>query len=157
MRKTTRKALCAGDVFGRFTVLGPTEPRIKPNGKKTYRVLARCSCGTEKVVYEEKLRSGHTRSCGCLQVEASLKNLPGPRHGMARTDFPTVLLRIECAATNPPKPLGVGVFVDRRPIAILELLELRNAFRRLEELEAAYFEPKTYHDQGVRLPFKTCT
>jgi hypothetical protein len=33
------------------------------------RVLARCDCGTEKVVHFHNLRSGMSRSCGCLARE----------------------------------------------------------------------------------------
>jgi hypothetical protein len=299
-----RKALVPGDVFERLTVLGPAPVKIKPNGAKTYRVYVRCSCGNERIVYEEKLRVGHTKSCGCLQVEASLKNLPGPTHGYARkgpgmrlpiysvwrsmldrcenknsehypaygargikvcerwhnfvdfladvgpkpprmsldridnnghyepsncrwasyyqqaanrrntvkvffrgeqihlsevgrrlgidhgnirryatrcktdiqtavdhyakkypnqfnannisngTNLPTVLLRVECAATDPPRPLAIGVFVDGRPIASMTLAELRNTFRRLEELEKAYFATKPIEDHMLRLPFR---
>jgi hypothetical protein len=75
----------------------------------------------------------------------------------AGTQFPTVLLRIECAATNPPRPLGIGIFFEGKPIAKLELLEIRNTMRRLEELEAAYFAqrppPQSELDKP-RIPFK---
>jgi hypothetical protein len=35
--------------------------------------LCRCDCGKETIVGSNKLKSGHTRSCGCLKREAALK------------------------------------------------------------------------------------
>lgn len=57
-----------GDRFGRLTVTGP-ESRL---GVRNHRaVLCRCDCGTEVVVALDKLRSGYTRSCGCLRREVA--------------------------------------------------------------------------------------
>lgn len=278
----------AGEVFGRLTVLGPDEPKRNPSGYWIYRVKAKCECGRIATVYESKLRYGSTRSCGCLERQTSIRNLPKGGHGHARhgqrtpiystwrsmidrcnspsttgyhsyggrgikvcdrwhnfldfvadvgerpkrasldridndgnyepsncrwathweqaanrgntikvvfrgeaihlaevgrrvgidagnirryarrykmdiqaavdhyaakypnefnpdnmtstTEYPTVLLRIECASTNPPRPVGIGVFVDRKPIAILSLAELRKTAKRLEEIETTYFD-----------------
>jgi len=56
-----------GDTFGRLTV----EHLLKRRGPaKQPRWLCRCACGTrDVVVYGERLRSGKTQSCGCLQRE----------------------------------------------------------------------------------------
>jgi hypothetical protein len=48
--------------FGHLTVLGPA-PRIK--GRLAW--YCRCKCGNEKVVKDDLLKSGSTRSCGCLK------------------------------------------------------------------------------------------
>ena len=48
--------------FGRLTV---TE-RSYPNGKWGLRWLCKCECGAEKIVTGDNLRSGYTKSCGCL-------------------------------------------------------------------------------------------
>lgn len=37
--------------------------------------LCRCDCGNEKVVSAKILRSGHARSCGCLNKECSAKRV----------------------------------------------------------------------------------
>ncbi len=54
-----------GEKHGRLTVL-----REVPNMQGMRSYLCLCECGQEKVVLEKALRSGDTRSCGCLQVEA---------------------------------------------------------------------------------------
>jgi len=51
-----------GERFGRFTVEGPGA-----EGPGDSRWLCRCDCGQVRTVYADSLKSGHTRSCGCLQ------------------------------------------------------------------------------------------
>ena len=53
-----------GQRFERLTVLS-----LAPfNGKRT-RWNVRCDCGTEKAVAADRLKSGSTKSCGCLHRE----------------------------------------------------------------------------------------
>ena len=59
-----------GQVFGRLTVIG----RAKNIGEQT-AWNCRCSCGAEKTVMSSKLRSGETRSCGCLRREVSIERM----------------------------------------------------------------------------------
>jgi hypothetical protein len=55
-----------GQRFGRWTVLY----RI-PNGHEGHtRWRVRCDCGTEKNIDSQSLKSGNSRSCGCLKTEA---------------------------------------------------------------------------------------
>ncbi len=55
-----------GQTFGRLTVLGPAG---KIGRSKAWR--CRCECGNETVVRAASLRAGLTRSCGCLNRDAS--------------------------------------------------------------------------------------
>ena len=54
-----------GQHFGNWEVLSFN--RKEKSGKKYYN--CRCSCGTEKPVREDHLKSGKTKSCGCLQKQ----------------------------------------------------------------------------------------
>ena len=55
-----------GDRFSRLTVLS-----FSHHDKRWRRhYLVRCDCGNEKTVQGTLLRSGNTRSCGCLAKEA---------------------------------------------------------------------------------------
>lgn len=60
---THTKDLPKGFVFGRLMVLSTY--------KKNHHTWARCKCSCGKIVHKSsnKLKSGHTRSCGCLRVE----------------------------------------------------------------------------------------
>lgn len=56
-----------GQTFGRLVALRPILPNVK-GGNLWWQ--CRCDCGTETAVPTNRLRSGKTRSCGCLQRES---------------------------------------------------------------------------------------
>lgn len=55
-----------GETFGRLTVLSEDEEKSSSN-KKYY--ICKCSCGNIKSVRQDRLSSGITLSCGCLNKE----------------------------------------------------------------------------------------
>ncbi len=59
-----------GKRFGQLTVIS-YEGKI--NGQHMWRCM--CDCGNETVVRQTYLQSAHTKSCGCLQDSAIVKNL----------------------------------------------------------------------------------
>ena len=58
-----------GQKFGRLTVISRAE-----NVKRLTRWNCICECGNSTVVYGGHLRSGATKSCGCLCKETASKN-----------------------------------------------------------------------------------
>lgn len=73
-----------GLVFERLTVLKKTNNR---DASGSIQWLCKCSCENEtKVkVSTNKLNTGHTRSCGCLQKEsAKIQGLASRKHGAAK-------------------------------------------------------------------------
>jgi hypothetical protein len=52
--------------FGRLVALYDCGSR---HGRRLW--WCRCACGTEKAIKVQNLRSGHTKSCGCLRRERS--------------------------------------------------------------------------------------
>lgn len=58
-----------GKTFGRLTVLGRCEDRVKPSGGKETMWRCRCTCGTIKDIRSHNLIAGVTTSCGCRQRE----------------------------------------------------------------------------------------
>lgn len=76
--KFTGKDL-SGSRFGRLTVVELSA--IKKTATATrYLWGCRCDCGNEKVVGVADLKSGKTRSCGCLLRETTIRR--NTRHGM---------------------------------------------------------------------------
>ena len=62
-----------GDKYNRLTVIErvpPPSPYYRYNGR-WYR--CKCDCGNEHIVTEYALKSGNTKSCGCLRREVSKK------------------------------------------------------------------------------------
>jgi hypothetical protein len=60
-----------GRIFSRLTVLSE-QPKDKNSMR---RWLCSCECGNEKVIYQNALCSGVTRSCGCYNAEQTSKRM----------------------------------------------------------------------------------
>jgi hypothetical protein len=69
-----------GQCFGRLTVLWPAGRRRA--GHVAWSV--QCVCGEVRAVLMGDLRSGRTRSCGCLRRETSSLSLRATKHGHTR-------------------------------------------------------------------------
>lgn len=67
-----------GQKFGKLTVIELVEKKlyINPNGKKLLKKYykCQCECGNETIVYQGKLTSGQTKSCGCLTLKHGMYN-----------------------------------------------------------------------------------
>lgn len=87
-----------GRTYHRWTVLGRSGSYIwKGISAPTWRV--RCTCGTEKVVTGGNLRSGQTKSCGCLAREVVTRQ--STKHGMYGTPEYKVWSSMIQRCTNP--------------------------------------------------------
>lgn len=70
-----------GKQFNRWHVIKRGEDKLYPNGRKTLRWLCWCDCEKNKCPEERKLhlintidlKSGHTKSCGCIKLENKIK------------------------------------------------------------------------------------
>ena len=63
-----------GQRFGKLTVIKFSKDVQSGNRKRKYW-LCRCDCGNIKEVRTDCLTSGNVKSCGCLHIENSYKNL----------------------------------------------------------------------------------
>lgn len=80
-RREFHLADLTGRKFGRLTVVS----RANPDKRGLARWNCDCDCGNKKVIIGNLLRSGETRSCGCLHRERTSEthriNLTGQRFG----------------------------------------------------------------------------
>ncbi len=67
-----------GQKFGRLVVIEV----VKEKGKRK-KLMCRCQCGKVVEVSEDKLKSGHTKSCGCLWIETIKER--NSTHGKTKT------------------------------------------------------------------------
>lgn len=67
MGKHERYGDMTGRRFGMWTVLGMTVIKSQADGRTWSACVCRCDCGKERVVYAKSLRSGKSRSCGCVR------------------------------------------------------------------------------------------
>lgn len=88
----------AGQRFGRLLVVGEAE-RASFGG---IMWLCRCDCGAQKVVYGGDLRSGKTKSCGCLKREAVPPMTLS--HGQSHTTLYRRWASMVQRTTNPNHP-----------------------------------------------------
>lgn len=74
-----------GRDFGRLNVLrrGPDQPPTAGHRSARVTWVCLCACGIERAVSAELLRSGNTRSCGCLHAESMEAIFV--KHGCGRT------------------------------------------------------------------------
>ena len=87
-----KKLNLTGQRFGRLTVVGPAE-----NVGERTAWLCRCDCGQSVVVKTCRLRTGHTKSCGCL----SSKENPQSALGLTYIDGTCVeMLRAKTVRSN---------------------------------------------------------
>ena len=61
----------SGKRFGRFLVICRADNK---NGRVMFK--CKCNCGGKLTTYSRTLRNKETRSCGCLHLEQSKRNLP---------------------------------------------------------------------------------
>ena len=91
-----------GKRFNRLTVI----KRVELKGKST-RWLCKCDCGNETIVTSEKLKSGHTKSCGCYCHDLVRK------HGKYGTRIYKIWqsMKARCNNTKTPYYGGRGITV----------------------------------------------
>jgi hypothetical protein len=102
--------------FGRL-VVSERAPRVV-GAQAQWR--CRCDCGAESVVRSQGLRTGRTRSCGCL-VRERIRTLRRT-HGRSRTPEYVIWSGMKGRCTNPtntafPRYGGRGITVDPRWVA----------------------------------------
>lgn len=93
-----------GQKFGRLTVIEPTALR---DGAGSIKWRCLCDCGKEAVVSGRNLRSGESRSCGCLFLEVAAekgRRLMGATHGKTGTPTYTVWVGMKQRCLNADDP-----------------------------------------------------
>lgn len=81
--------------YGLLTVLHRGGAQGK--GQVAWRCV--CDCGNEALVRGDQLRSGHTRSCGCIRLEAVRAAVQ--THGMSRTRMHIIWLQMKRRCHSP--------------------------------------------------------
>lgn len=88
---TTDKENLTGKQFGKLVVIH--SHTLGARGSKTW--LCKCSCGLDVVVPTKRLKSGNTRSCGCLKsIVTSMRNKALAKDVTGRTFSQWTVLKI---------------------------------------------------------------
>lgn len=84
-----------GQRFGRLTAI----KCVGTNKHKNVEWLCRCICGGETITTCANLRSGTTKSCGCLSIEMTIDR--STTHGMVHTSEYSTWRSIHDRCSNP--------------------------------------------------------
>lgn len=92
-----------GLTFNRLTVI-----ERGPNAGKEPRWICRCDCGNERLVYGSSLKSGQTKSCGCLVADRNRER--SITHGMhGSSEWRTwASMRARCLSPTHKQYAGYG-------------------------------------------------
>ncbi|MCL1983443.1 MAG: hypothetical protein FWG53_10235 [Clostridiales bacterium] len=74
-REQCRKLILPGTVFGRLTVLELCDPAERKPSEDVLIYKCQCECGSVIKVAGTSLRTGNTRSCGCINRENFQENI----------------------------------------------------------------------------------
>ena len=107
-----------GARFDRLVMLREVESRSKSDRGVMRCFAMKCDCGNEIVVRLGNLRSGHTRSCGCMKTEIFKNQSYARTHGetMPRTteyrSWDSMRSRCHCPTHHKYKDYGArGIIV----------------------------------------------
>lgn len=158
-----------GKTFGKWIVLERAEDYISGSSKFT-QWKCRCECGTIKTLRGNTLRSGETKSCGCLRKNNNKKqyNLIGEKFGRwvvintaepigSTRKFKTWLCKCECGTIRAVaqqsllshKSLSCGCARKEQLNALQKVKNTNSSFEQwttqyLVSINAEFEEQKTY-------------
>lgn len=86
-RRANQKEDLVGQKFGQLTVLSESPRRMA--GRISWNCL--CTCGNQKIITSQALKSGKTKSCGCLRKKNGnkMQNLSGRKFKRLTVLYPT--------------------------------------------------------------------
>lgn len=87
-----------GQRFGRLIVTGRAKYHSQ-YGRRWWSCL--CDCGKKTIVSSGQLRSGHTKSCGCLQVDMARLNKGTLSHGKSKIPEYRIWASAKARCNNP--------------------------------------------------------
>lgn len=93
-----------GQVYGRLTVVRQVEGRLR--GSTLWECS--CECGGKKITSSNALRTGHAKSCGCLNLDS--QKATHTKHGMFESPEYTAWkdMKRRCLNPNAPNYKGYG-------------------------------------------------
>lgn len=134
-----RKIDLTGQKFGRLLVIGEGKGKLRNNGQKRITWECKCDCGNSIDVPGYCLKSGNTKSCGCLDREKASNRLK--THGKSGTKLYYIweAMKQRCYNPNNKRYSDWG----GRGITICD--EWKNNFRKFEKwaIESGYKEGLT--------------
>jgi hypothetical protein len=101
-----KRADLTGERFGKLEVIGYGKTIVQDKKHIRYYCLCKCDCGKQKLIREDSLKQGDTKSCGCLL----LTNPSVRKHGLSDTRLYKVFrdMKTRCYNSNSPDYKNYG-------------------------------------------------
>jgi hypothetical protein len=94
------RKLSPGQRFHRLTAIAPAGH--EPYGRRKLLWRFQCDCGDELIARSESVKSGNTKSCGCLKLETSAENgRANVTHGLEGTRIYRIWIAMLNRCENP--------------------------------------------------------
>lgn len=92
-----------GKRFGRLSVLSRYGDLEKPCGKKEILYMCVCDCKKQLIVRGNALRTGNTKSCGCLRIDSNKRKttIHGAKHDGEVDRLYRIWKGMKTRTTNP--------------------------------------------------------
>ena len=119
-----------GQRFGRLTVTGCVQSKQYKSGQTHAQFKCKCDCGAEIIVTSINLKTGNTKSCGCLRRDIMRQcGKDGYSHNMSKSRFYRIWngMKQRCYNPNFPKFKDYGA----RGITVCD--EWKNSFETFYE------------------------
>src|SRR5919108_6505773 len=84
MRSTRTTSPEIGQKIGRWTVVAPMAGAAAGFKSRAMHWLCKCDCETSKIVRQDRLMNGKSKSCGCLRAELSSQRETTHGHSKGR-------------------------------------------------------------------------
>lgn len=120
-----------GNKFGRLEIKEIYLKKYKSEGKNRSFCWCLCDCGNYKEIRLDGLKSGATKSCGCLQKEIAKQNKSSFKHGKSggKNKLYEIWYGLKQRCLNPNGPSWK--YYGGRGIAVCE--EWKNNYLKFEE------------------------
>lgn len=131
-----------GQRFGRLTVTDCVQSKQYKSGQTHAQFKCKCDCGAEIIVTSINLKTGNTKSCGCLRRDIMRQcGKDGYSHNMSKSRFYRIWngMKQRCYNPNFPKFKDYGA----RGITVCD--EWKNSFETFYEDESYKGENDEWH------------
>lgn len=88
--------------FNRLKIIEGPFKHLQPSGQTKKKWKCECDCGVIGIYFEHKMKSGHTKSCGCYSIETH--KVAKLTHGKTNTSLFNIWvnMRQRCGNANNP-------------------------------------------------------
>lgn len=141
----TKDSITLDDTFGHWTVIGAVQAFLNDSNRRCLKYPCRCTCGTEKLIFSNSLRSGTTLSCGCVSKFANFV-----ANGMKRCTRCDLTLPLSAFSSRADHGRKDSVRPKCRECTAIDRRDSRAAYSNEEKVKALELARQWKRDNHAR-------